>query len=198
MSQKRFGIDIDGTVTCPASLVPFLNEAFSLNITLEDIKQYDLSAALNIPPDKMRDWFDQTEPAIYAASPLAEGADSILAKWQKQFHLLFISARRQHLFDVTEKWFQDKQIYYDHIELIGSHDKVEAAKRHKVDIFFEDKHDNAVTLAEELHIPVVLFNTPYNQDPVPDRVVRVNNWHEADLWVQQWLEQGEIHPLIHT
>lgn len=198
MLQKRFGIDIDGTVTCPASLVPFLNEAFSLNITLEDIKQYDLSAALNIPPDKMRDWFDQTEPAIYAASPLAEGADSILAKWQKQFHLLFISARRQHLFDVTEKWFQDKQIYYDHIELIGSHDKVEAAKRHKVDIFFEDKHDNAVTLAEELRIPVVLFNTPYNQDPVPDRVVRVNNWHEADLWVQQWLEQGEIRPLIHT
>ena len=196
MKQKRFGIDIDGTVTCPASLVPFLNQSFSLNITLQDIKQYDLSAALNIPADKMRDWFDETEPAIYAASPLAEGADRILAKWQKSFQLLFISARRQHLLEVTEQWFQNKQIQYDHIELIGSHDKVEAAKRHKVDIFFEDKHDNAVVLAEELSIPVVLFNTPYNQDPVPDRVVRVNNWREADLWVQQWLKQDDIHPIM--
>ena len=196
MKEKRFGIDIDGTVTCPSSLIPFINESFSLNVTLQDIKQYDLAAALNISPDKMRDWFDQTEPAIYTASPLAEGADKVLAKWQKTFHLLFISARRQHLFDITEKWFQDQQIHYDHIELIGSHDKVAAAKRHQVDIFFEDKHDNAVMLAEELDIPVVLFNTPYNQDPVPNQVIRVNDWNEADLWVQQWLQQGRISPLL--
>ncbi len=191
MKEKRFGIDIDGTVTCPSSLVPFLNDAFSLNITLQDIKKYDLAEALNISPDKMRDWFDKTEPAIYAASPLAKGAGEVLAKWQKSFHLLFISARRQHLLEVTEKWFQEQQLYFDHLELIGSHNKVEAAKRHAVDVFFEDKHDNAVMLAEELKIPVVLFNTPYNQETVPDNVIRVENWYEANLWVKNWLKTNE-------
>ncbi|OMP67757.1 hypothetical protein BTO28_06895 [Domibacillus epiphyticus] len=198
MKEKRFGIDIDGTVTCPTSLVPFINDAFSLNITLEDIKKYDLSEALNIPPDKMRDWFDKTEPEIYASSPLAEGAGAVLSKWQHQFHLLFISARRQHLFDITETWFKDKSIHYDHIELIGSHNKLEAAKQYEVDIFFEDKHDNAVMLAEELCIPVILFNTPYNQDPIPKNVIRVNNWYEADSWVNQWCKTKEIVPLART
>lgn len=198
MKEKRFGIDIDGTVTCPSSLIPFINESFALNITLEDIKQYDLAKALNIAPDTMREWFDQTEPAIYAASPLAEGADQILAKWQQQFHLLFISARRQHLLDITKQWFHDQQITYDHIELIGSHDKLDAAKKQQVDLFLEDKHDNAVMLAEELSIPVLLFDTPYNQDTAPDNVIRVHNWHEADLWVNQWLKTGDIAPLLRS
>lgn len=41
--QKRFGIDIDGTVTSPDALVPFLNEGFKLQLTLDDITQYDLT-----------------------------------------------------------------------------------------------------------------------------------------------------------
>jgi len=32
-----------------------------------------------------------------------------------------------------------------------------------------------------------LFNTPYNQDPIPKGVVRVNNWYEANTWVKNWL-----------
>lgn len=198
VKEKRFGIDIDGTVTCPTSLVPFINDAFSLNITLQDIKKYDLSEALNIPLDQMRAWFDETEPVIYASSPPADGAEHILSKWQQQFHLLFISARRKHLFDITETWFKEQKILYDHLELIGSHNKVEAAKRNGVDIFFEDKHDNAVMIAEELHIPVVLFNTPYNQDSIPDHVIRVDNWYEADAWVHQWIKTNEIGPIART
>ncbi|WP_100331581.1 hypothetical protein [Bacillus xiapuensis] len=186
MKDKRFGIDIDGTVTCPTSLIPFINEDFSLDITLDDIKQYDLAESLNIPADRFRDWFDKREPVIYAHSPLAKGAKEVLKSWQEQFHLFFISARRNHLLSVTEQWFSDQDIQYDRIELIGSHNKVEAAKALNVDLFLEDKHDNAVSIHEELHIPVLLFNTPYNQDPVPDGVIRVNNWAQAEKWVRHW------------
>ncbi|WP_338750132.1 hypothetical protein [Bacillus sp. FJAT-52991] len=186
MKQKRFGIDIDGTVTCPTSLVPFINQDFSMNITLKDIKKYDLSEALNIPADRFRDWFDEREPIIYENSPIAPGAKEVLDSWKQQFELFFISARRNHLQHVTEKWFHEHDLQYDHIELIGSHDKIKAAKKYQVDIFFEDKHDNAVSIHEELHIPVMLFNTPYNQDPVPNGVIRVDNWAQAKQWVQNW------------
>ncbi|GLY09974.1 5' nucleotidase, NT5C type [Pseudobacillus badius] len=195
MKEKRFGIDIDGTVTCPTSLIPFINEDFSLNITLDDIKKYDLSEALDIPAERFSDWFNKKEPAIYSSSPLAEGAKEVLLKWKKQFQLFFISARRSHLMDITEQWFEKQDILYDRIELIGSHDKIKAAKQYEVDIFFEDKHDNAVSIHEELRIPVLLFNTPYNQDPVPEGVIRVNNWTQAEQWVDQWVHTEKTLPL---
>ncbi|KKB33240.1 nucleotidase [Bacillus thermotolerans] len=189
MTRKRFGIDIDGTVTCPTSLIPFINEDFSLNITLDDIRQYDLSKALNIPAPHFKEWFDEKEPIIYANSPIAEGAKDVLLEWKEQFQLFFISARKTHLLQITEEWFNKQDIAYDKIELVGSHDKIQAATEHNVDIFFEDKHDNAVAICEELSIPVVLFNTPYNQDPVPEGVVRVDNWIQAKQWVHDWVSR---------
>ena len=71
------------------------------------------------------------------------------------------------MLDVTETWFSKQELQYKHIELIGSHDKVATAKKFEVDLFIEDKHDNAVAIAEECKIPVLLFDTPYNQEPIP-------------------------------
>ncbi|MCG8399942.1 hypothetical protein LWS67_25980, partial [Bacillus atrophaeus] len=42
----HLGIDIDGTITAKDTFVPYLNESFSLSITLEDIKDYDLTKIL--------------------------------------------------------------------------------------------------------------------------------------------------------
>lgn len=43
-------------------------------------------------------------------------------------------------------------------------------------------------LAEELKIPVVLFDTPYNRLAVPDNVVRVYNWHEANQFITNYFK----------
>jgi uncharacterized HAD superfamily protein len=192
LMKKRFGIDIDGTVTSPSSMVPFINEAFGLNITLDDIKQYDLNPLVNVSEEEFAKWFIENEPIIYSKSPLAPGALSILTKWKEDHELFFISARGRNLLDVTKQWFLQNGLSFDHIELIGTHHKIEAAKRHCVDVFFEDKHDNAVMIHEECKIPVILFNTPYNQDPIPQGVIRVNDWHEADEWIQRWLQNQEL------
>ncbi|WP_062104673.1 hypothetical protein [Bacillus niameyensis] len=185
---KKFGIDIDGTVTCPTSLVPHINKAFDLNITLDDLTEYEITDCLNISEESFYRWFKQAEPTIYAESPLARDAKSILAQWFNNHELFFISAREHTLMDVTKTWFTNHQINYHHIELVGSHDKVSTAKKMGIDIFFEDKHDNAVSLSEELQIPVILFDTPYNRKPAPLNVIRVHNWLEARDWVDQWLK----------
>ncbi|MCM3111407.1 5' nucleotidase, NT5C type [Lederbergia lenta] len=185
--QKRFGIDIDGTVTCPTSLVPHINKAFQLDITLEDLTEYEITECLNIPKDSFYEWFVTAEPEIYSQSPLAVGAKLVLSKWINEHDLYFISARANTLRDVTEAWFHTHAIDYHHIELIGSHDKVSTAKKHQIDLFFEDKHDNAVAISEELNIPVILFDTPYNRKPSPENVIRVYNWQEAENWVENWL-----------
>lgn len=184
--RSRFGIDIDGTVTSPTSLLPHINEAFNSTLTLDDIKEYDLTTALpHLPKGEFFEWFLEAEPKIYATSPISENAKNILDRWKEHYELYFISARGENVRNVTHDWFAEHAIAYDHIELIGTHKKIETAKRHQVDLFFEDKHDNAVEISEELDIPVILFDTPYNRLPTPKNVVRVYNWLEAEQWVEK-------------
>lgn len=182
--MTRFGIDIDGTVTCPTSLLPHINKAFQTELVLDDIKEYDLTAAFPVEREKFYRWFREQEPVIYATSPIQEHAKRVLDEWKKHYELYFISARGDNVSDVTMQWFKEQELHYDHIELIGSHNKVETARNHEVHAFFEDKHDNAVEIGEELDIPVLLFDTPYNRQPVPKQVVRVHNWKEADEWIR--------------
>ena len=189
--RKRFGIDIDGTVTCPKSILPFINKAFGINIKYEDVDQYELTPFVNVSEAEFAKWFSENEPLIYKESPPAKCALHILNEWENKHDLIFISARGSHLLDVTEDWFFHHGLTFQHIELIGSHDKVDTVKKHQIELFFEDKHDNAVMIHEECRIPVILFDTPYNQEILPKGVVRVNNWWEAHYWVQNWLKQEE-------
>ncbi|XQY90726.1 hypothetical protein ACNRWW_14470 [Metabacillus sp. HB246100] len=185
----RLGIDIDGTVTDPKTFVPYLNKSFNRNLNFEDLNQYDLTKVLNITDLDFWNWMNEFEPIIYKDAPLANHAKIVLDEWKTEHQLLFISARRKHLLDITYNWFKEKDLFYHHIELIGSHDKLEAVKSHEISIFFEDKHDNACMISEEHDIPVILFNTPYNQDPIPNGVIRVNDWLEAKQWVNGWYDK---------
>ncbi|MEH6941241.1 5' nucleotidase, NT5C type [Bacillus sp. JJ722] len=183
MTKIRFGIDIDGTITRPDTFLPFLNKDFGLTLTIEDITEYDLTPFVNVQPSVLAQWFTKNEAMIYEASPLYEGAKEVVNRWSNLGDLYFISARNTHLMDVTEMWFHKNQVAYHHIELIGTHNKIATVKKHNINVFFEDKHDNAVEISEECDIPVILFNTAYNQGSIPSNVIRVNNWQEAENWV---------------
>lgn len=185
MKKTRFGIDIDGTLTCPTSLLPHINNHYKLNLVLDDITDYDLTKAVNVDEKQFFDWYKTVESDIYAASPPQAYAKGILENWKSQYELYFISARGENVYDTTYDWFSREQIPYDHIELIGSHYKIETARKHGVDAFFEDKHDNAVDIHEELDIPVFLFDTPYNRKAIPKGVIRVNDWQEANDWINK-------------
>lgn len=185
MRNYRFGIDIDGTVTCPTSLLPHINKEYKVNLVLDDIKEYDLTKAFSVDEQQFYKWYKTVENHIYDTSPPQEYAKKVLENWQSQYELFYISARGENVYDTTYNWFKREAIPYDHIDLIGSHYKIEAAKKHQVHAFFEDKHDNAVDIHEELDIPVILFDTPYNRKAIPDGVKRVSNWQEANDWIKR-------------
>lgn len=187
-NKPRFGIDIDGTVTTPETLIPHINKRYQTNITLDDVVEYDFLSAFPHPVDRTEfsKWFKENEAYMYSVSHIAKDAQTILQNWHRSYELYYISARGMELYDITEKWFEQHHVPYDHIELIGSHNKLTVAKKYQVEVFFEDKHDNAVMLAEELKIPVLLFDTPYNRRSVPTNVIRVSNWTEANRWIQNY------------
>lgn len=187
MHKPRFGIDIDGTVTTPDTLLPHINKAYNVSLTLDDVTEYDFLSAFPHPVDRQEfaEWFLANERHMYEVSTIYPDAKAILDEWHKKYELIYISARHDGLVDVTTDWFAKQQVPYDRIELIGSHDKLRAAKEAAVEIFLEDKHDNAVMLAEQLDIPVILFDTPYNRLTTPKQVIRVNSWRQADDWIKR-------------
>ncbi|AJD91473.1 nucleotidase [Jeotgalibacillus malaysiensis] len=183
----RLGIDIDGTVTCPASLIPHINRAFNSRLTLNDIKEYDLTKALpKINPKTFSEWFESSEAEIYEASPMNEDADTVLKTLQSSHELIYISARGTEHQHLTKEWFYRHDIHFDKIVLTGSHNKLSAVKDHRIDLFLEDKHDNAVDIHEDTGIPVLLFDAPYNRAPHPEGVIRISSWHEAKSYIQQF------------
>lgn len=182
----RFGIDIDGTVTTPDAIIPFLNKDFGLSLTLNDIKDYDLSLLVDSSREEFSEWWLGIEPFVYAQSPLLEGVQNIMLEWSKKHELYFISARSTYLLSDTKHWFQQHGLPFHHIELIGSHDKIEAINKYQLEIFFEDKLDNSLSIHEQCQIPVILFDTPYNKGALPDGIIRVKNWQEAKTWVENW------------
>jgi uncharacterized HAD superfamily protein len=187
MHKRKLGIDIDGTITCPTSFIPYINNSFNLNLSLKDLTIYDLSSIIGISSNHFSTWMKENEPEIYSnAKMVDEHVLSVLNAWFSAHQLIYISARNNEYFDITQSWFNNREVPFHHIELIGKHDKLEAVKRHEIEVFFEDKHDNACEISEECDIPVLLFNTPYNQDPVPKNVFRMNNWQEAQNWVDHY------------
>ncbi|QRN50096.1 LNS2 domain-containing protein [Macrococcoides bohemicum] len=186
MNRKfRMGIDIDGTVTCPTALVPYLQRSFNKYFKYEDITEYDLSNVLNIPESEIYQWFKDNEHEIYKYSPVHNDADHVLMNWANYYQLIFISARHSYLHELTIDWFKTHNVPYHHIELTGSHEKIETARRLNVDAFFEDKLDNAIEIHNALNIPVYLFDTPYNQSELPAGVTRVKSWLELDTLIKK-------------
>lgn len=179
MSSYRIGVDIDGTVTDPATFIPYLNQAFNKNLSFDQITQYHLAPLYGITEEQFLEWFLKSEGLIYAAADPAAGAPEVLKAWKKQHQLIFISARHVNHYQLTLDWFHKHDLPYHCIDLLGSHRKVEKAQEHNVDLFLEDKLDNANELAEELDIPIILFDTPYNQGSSHQRVHRVHHWNEA-------------------
>lgn len=183
--QYKVGIDIDGTITDPATFVPFLNKAFNKNFTLEDLTQYHLPPLLGVSEEEFWAWMKKHEQEIYAQAPPAKAAKEVLERLARRCQLIYITARPHYLRDVTVQWFEKHRFPYHHIELLGSHQKVEQAKKHDVKLFFEDRLETANAVAEELEIPVFLFQTPYNSGVTHPLIQRVNNWQEAEQRLEE-------------
>ncbi|GAB1611609.1 hypothetical protein AXY37_04875 [Mammaliicoccus lentus] len=180
MTRKpRLGIDIDGTVTCPKTFVPYLQKDFNEKLRYEDITEYNLANVLKCEEEEMLNWFKNNESYIYQNSPVAEGAKDILNQLKHEYELYYISARHHYLEDITKTWFDTHNIPFDQIILTGSHDKLKVTKEQRIDVFFEDKLDNALDINEKLNIPVFLFDTPYNQKSLNKGIYRINNWHDV-------------------
>lgn len=178
------GIDIDGTVTDPSSIVPLMNECFGRNLRYDECIEYNLASVYQITEEAFLQWLEQYGERLYDTAPVHGNANHILRSWYNAHTLVYISAREAKHLAVTQEWFARYDIPYHYINLIGSHDKLGAAQKWQVDLFLEDRLENAEQLSQALQIPVFLFDTPYNQGTLPSLVHRVYTWDEVNEMIE--------------
>lgn len=89
MKKRKLGFDIDGTITCPAAIVPFLNEAFQLQLTLDDLTDYDLLKVVDIPDKEFTDWYDKKRGRHLHIVSISHGGKRIIIRMGKTARINF-------------------------------------------------------------------------------------------------------------
>lgn len=185
----NIGIDIDGTVTDPYGFIPFLNEIFRKNITKEQYTTLDWEQLYGTVEGDFYINFDNNYSYTYEAAEPAEFAVEVIKKLEnsEDINVYFVTARRECLKEITEKWFDKYGINANNIYLLGPVKKSGKALELGCDIFIEDDPNNAMDIAKN-GIDVLLIDTNYNKDVECDNITRVRNWKEIDEFISNKLK----------
>ncbi|MCC5893152.1 MAG: hypothetical protein JJU47_11095 [Exiguobacterium sp.] len=158
-----------------------MNDALGYAIDYHQATEYELHTYTNMTQHDFWKFMIEHghEEEIYRRSlPHTEVSD-VLWRMRESHRLHYVTARSEAVRSVTEDWIKQQTLPLDSLIMTGSHDKVGVVKELSLDLFMEDRYENAISIHEQTTIPVLLFDAPYNRKPLPDGVRRINSWNEA-------------------
>lgn len=183
----QIGIDLDGTVTDPKSCFLYMNESLGYSIDFHQATEYELHTYTTMSQHEFWKFMINQghEEAIYRRSLPHSEVNDVLWNLREEHHIHYVTARSEAVRPVTEEWIHHHALPLDSLIMTGTHDKVSVVKDLYLDLFMEDRYENAVSIHEETSIPVLLFDAPYNRKPLPSGVTRISTWREAHHHVKQ-------------
>lgn len=178
MKNLNICIDIDGTITDPYFWLDIANKYFNKNVTIDKVTEYKVDIVMGITRDEYYDFYDKNKFKMHNDNvSLRENAKEVIEELIKLNNIYFVTARDKDLKLLTYSYLNNNSIPYDDIFVLGTHYKVDMARKLKCDIFIEDSYENALQLSEN-GFKVLLIDTNYNRKPLNKNIVRVLNWNE--------------------
>ncbi|HBV88490.1 MAG TPA: hypothetical protein DEF42_18055 [Desulfosporosinus sp.] len=173
----RIGIDIDGVVS---DSYPFwlqeLNRHYGKNIPVVD--DYDMHLAFGVSSEDMNNFFDNNvERLLMMPEPIPGAKEGIEALLRDGHEIIYVTARTPEQKDLTLQWFLLKEIHHEHVLCTGFGSKAEVVKEWGIEAFIEDYQVNAKLIAE-CGVPVFLLDASYNQEELPQGIIRCHNWKD--------------------
>lgn len=158
-----------------------MNKYLGTSIDFEMASEYELHTYTDMEQIEFWEFMVKSghELGIYRESIPQELVKHHLWALRKQYDLHYVTARSEIVRPVTEEWIKQHELPLDSLIMTGSHDKVQVVRDLSLDLFMEDRLENAIQIAEDTSIPVILFDAPYNRRPLPENIVRVSSWDEA-------------------
>ncbi|QDJ96378.1 hypothetical protein Xoosp13_192 [Xanthomonas phage Xoo-sp13] len=101
------------------------------------------------------------------------------------YNIEFVTARGWHPdgYNVTQKWLEDNQVYYDRINIVPLHQCKEEATRHieNIVLFVDDRHDHCLNMVKSGRVQKsLLFTQPWNKHlPVSEKLVPITTLYDV-------------------
>ncbi|MVX67227.1 hypothetical protein GKZ28_26660 [Clostridium chromiireducens] len=188
MNNLNICIDIDGTITNAYDWLDYANEYFNKNITEDQVTEYEIHQVMGIERHEYEDFYNKNKFKIHSEQKLRDDAKLIITVLYQMHNIHFVTARDLELETLTHLFLRKNEIPYDNLFVLGSHYKVDKAKELNCNIFIEDNYDNAIQLSNSGY-KVLLIDTNYNRKPLNNNIVRVNNWKEIFLIINELSSQ---------
>lgn len=179
MKKLNICIDIDGTITDPYYWLKMSNAYFNKNISKDQITEYQSYKVMGVTQEEYLNFYEKYKYKIHTEEKIREDAKIFLPKIKDMHNIYFVTARDKSLRILTLSYLKRNDIPFDKTFLLGSHHKVEMAKKLNCNIFIEDSLDNALELSEN-GFKVLLVDTNYNRKPLKQNIIRVYNWIEIN------------------
>lgn len=185
--MEKIGIDLDEVVVdFVSSFLNFYNQKYKKNISINDLKSYDLSEVgigKNIETSKkFVDEFFHNEESDRLS--LVDGVRSAIIKLSLDHQLYIITARSIKYQEKTKRFIQ-KYFSKTPFEIIHSGDVYKEQGRTKADIcneldliYFIEDHLKYAFQCSGISTRVFLLDKPWNQGAVNGNITRVKSWEE--------------------
>lgn len=185
--MKSIGIDIDGVIAdSQPVIITKLNQNFGKNYTLADFVNFKPKKMFGISRKSLDSFIMDRELEIITETVPIPGAIETLKELSGSHKIHLVSARTPLYTGQTISWLDKYNVPYDHLRLLGQHDKRGACLDLCVDLFIEDNKKNAIQVSS-CGIPVLLLNATYNRGRLPDMVTRVYSWDEIKDYISRYL-----------
>ena len=201
----KIGIDIDNVISN-------FNDTLLTEYLLHD-KELRNSGIINKNADYIRkgmfDWNENEETNFYKNNieriakklGVIEGAKEYIDKLHDDGHIICIITGRDNgeytePYNMTKKWLEDNNIYYDDLILTDAYDKHAKTKQcleHNIDIMIDDSVSICSDCVEN-GITTILMDTPYNRY---SDIQRVKSWKEFYRYVLNY-KKDKINLILDT
>lgn len=190
MKNLNICIDIDGTITDPYYWLDITNKYFNKNIRSEQVTEYYIHKVMGVSKKDYEEFYEKHKFQIHSEQKLREDAKLIIRLLRMYNNIYFVTARDKELTMLTHSYLKKNGISYDDLFVLGSSYKVDKARELNCDVFIEDSYDNAVQLSKA-GFKVLLIDTNYNRMAIDDNIIRVHNWKEIYIIINNQLLQSE-------
>lgn len=175
------GLDIDDVIFKTSDAI---RELFSNNTIDEEILAHKLDIMRGDPVNERITQFfnDNLYETLKLAKPFEEASKYIKLLRAQSHKIVLITARGDALFpgseEITENALKEYNIEYDKI-IYNASNKSQLCEENNIELFVDDSPQNCIEVMNNLHIPVIGFESDITRDELrKNNIQTVNNWND--------------------
>lgn len=171
-----------------------LAERFGRRVGFEELRSYHLGETLGLDAAELAAFMAAAhEPeALAAVEPMAGGAEVLQGWLDRGYRVLLVTGRLPATREVTLGWLERHEIPFTELHFLDKYSRYYDGAHGTPDgclaladlpalelcLAVEDFPEISLHLADELGIPVALFDRPWNRDVAAAGIVRCGGWRE--------------------